>query len=392
MAQAQDPLRTEVREWTEAHVYALVERGVAEGREIDFKREFPGRTDKDRRELAADLTSFANAAGGWLVFGIEESDGIAAQVTPITDPSADETIRWFDQVAQALVSPRIPGLVIVPVQLSDGGYCVVARVAMSWLKPHAVVVHDALRFYARNSAGKYLLDVQEVRDLFVGSELGHERLRSFRTERVMRIEGGDTPVRLVDKPKLVLHLVPLGTFLGGGSVEVREFQWKSRIGQLQTIAGGFDGWRYNLDGIVTYYSERDGAMSYVQVFRNGVVEAVDTYSVGGRLGSDDVIPTKIFQDKLVASLPPLFAAQQFLDLAPPIVVILSLVGVKGLRMGLKGRRSDPIDEDVLLFPELVAESYPDDAARFIHPVVDMVWNAWGFERSPDFDIEGNYFG
>lgn len=392
MADAQDPLRTEVREWTEVHIHALVERAVAEGREIDFKRELPGRTDKDRRKLAADLTSFANAAGGWLVFGIEESDGIAAKVTPVADPSSDETVQWLDQVAQALVSPRIPGLAIVPIQTAGGGYCVVVRVPMSWMKPHAVVINDALRFYARNSAGKYLLDVQEVRDLFVGSELGSERLRAFRNDRIMRVEGGDTPMRLVGKPKLVLHLVPLSTFLSGGGVEVREFQWKSRVGQLQTIAGGFDGWRYNLDGIVTYLLERDGAMSYVQVFRNGVIEAVDTYSIVGRLDSNDVIPTKTFEDKLVASLPPLFAAQRFLELDPPIVVMLSLVGVKGLRMGLKGGISDPIEQDVLLFPELIAESYPEEAARFIHPVVDMVWNAWGFEHSPNFDIEGNYFG
>ena len=38
---------------------------------------------KDKREFLADVTAFANAAGGDLVFGVSTRDGVAAQVEGI---------------------------------------------------------------------------------------------------------------------------------------------------------------------------------------------------------------------------------------------------------------------------------------------------------------------
>lgn len=386
-----DPRHKPLEEWTEGDLMGLVELGLAERRDLEYKRALPGRADKDKRETAADLSSFGNAAGGWLIYGLDAIEGVPQQVVGLPD-SADEFILWLDQVAQSLIDPRLPGMRVHSVPLADGSSCVVVRVPASWTKPHAVRVNDALRFYARNSAGKYLLDVREVRDLFVGSDLARERLTRFRAERIMQIEADDTPLTLTEHPKVVLHLVPLQSFSSGASVEVREFSWRSRVGQLIPIAGNPDGWRYNFDGLVTFVEENDGrAASYVQVFRNGAIEAVDTYSVVGRLGPGDVIPSKTFEQHVLDAVPPLMEGLKFLELDPPVVVMMSLVGVKGLRMGMKHGTSDPIDRDVLLFPEQLAESYPKDPAPLMHPLIDMVWNACGLERSPHFDVDGNYF-
>jgi hypothetical protein len=386
-----DPRRKSLDDWMEEDLRFLVDAGVAEQREIEYKRAIPGRADADKRETAGDLSSFSNATGGWLIYGVDAKDGIPQAIVGLEGP-VDPFVLWLDQVGQSLVEPRLPGLRVHQVPTSGDKRCVVVRIPMSWNKPHAVKVNDALRFYARNSAGKYLLDFREVRDLFAGSDLARDRLTRFRAERIMRIESGDTPMPLVDMPKVVLHLVPLEAFASGLSVEVREFQWKSRVGQLQTITGGFHGWRYNLDGLVTYLEEGEGHVtSYVQVFRNGVIEAAAAYAVVGRLGPGDLIPSKTFEQKILDGVPPLLEALKFMELDPPFVVMLSLIGVKGLRMSMGPGASDPIDRDVLLIPEHLAETYPDDPAPLMHPLIDMVWNACGRERSPNFDIEGNYF-
>jgi Putative DNA-binding domain len=391
MTSSSDARRKAPQDWTEADLQSLVEAGVAEQRDIEYKRGVPGRTDKDRREVAGDLSSFSNATGGWLIYGVDAKDGIPRELVGLQD-SADPFILWLDQVAQSLVEPRLPGLRIQSIPTSDGKHCVVVRVPMSWNKPHALKVNDALRFYSRNSAGKYLLDLREVGDLFAGSEIARDRVTRFRADRIMNIETGDTPMPLVDRPKVVLHLVPLQALIGGLSVEVREFQWRSRVGQLQTIAGGFDGWRYNLDGLVTYLEEGEGRVtSYVQVFRNGVIEAADAYAVVGRLGPPDLIPSKTFEQKVLDGVAPLLEALKFMEVDPPLVVMLSLVGVKGIRMGLEQGASDPIDRGVLLIPERLIETYPKDPAPLMHPLIDVVWNACGLERSPNFDIEGRYY-
>lgn len=78
---------------TEGDLKLLIDGAVAEGRRIEFKRDLPGRRDDDKREFLADVTSFANAAGGDLIFGMDESGGVAASITPIAEADADAELR-----------------------------------------------------------------------------------------------------------------------------------------------------------------------------------------------------------------------------------------------------------------------------------------------------------
>jgi len=68
------------------------------------------------------------------------------------------------------------------------------------------------RFYSRNSAGKYPLDVSEICALFALSETTTERIRNFRLERLSKIISGETQVALDEAPKTVLHIIPFGAF------------------------------------------------------------------------------------------------------------------------------------------------------------------------------------
>jgi hypothetical protein len=44
--------------------------GVAEGRQLDYKEQLPISSDDDKREFLGDVTSFANTAGGDLIYGV----------------------------------------------------------------------------------------------------------------------------------------------------------------------------------------------------------------------------------------------------------------------------------------------------------------------------------
>src|SRR3954451_17276289 len=55
---------------------ALVADEVREGRTLDYKEKLPGNADKDKKEFLADVSSFANAGGGDMIFGVvEKRDG-----------------------------------------------------------------------------------------------------------------------------------------------------------------------------------------------------------------------------------------------------------------------------------------------------------------------------
>jgi hypothetical protein len=83
---------------------------------------------------------------------------------------------------------------------------------------------------------------------------------------------------------------------------------------------------------------------------------------------------------------------------PPIYLILSFVGVKGLKMGTDQRamaayNNKGIDRDVLLIPEVYCESYPsihEDAASLLRPAFDTVWNSAGWPRSINYAEDGTW--
>ena len=62
---------------------ALVANAVPEGKLLDYKRDLPGPADADKKELLADASSFANTAGGFLIFGVEETSGVPSAIVGI---------------------------------------------------------------------------------------------------------------------------------------------------------------------------------------------------------------------------------------------------------------------------------------------------------------------
>ncbi len=142
------------------------------------------------------------------------------------------------------------------------------------------------------------------------------------------------------------------------------------------------GWnhRINLEGVLSYSGGRsDKSNSYVQLYRNGIIEG---YMLGDR-GENKYIPSKIYERKLIQSL------GNFLDLAKelgvnmPVVIFLTLIGVKDYEMAVD--RSQFLDEyykidrDVLTLPETIVESYDIDPKDILRPMFDLVWNACGGE-------------
>ena len=51
-----------------ADLQALIENEVAESRTIEYKQSLPGNSRDDRKEFLADVSSFANASGGHLIY------------------------------------------------------------------------------------------------------------------------------------------------------------------------------------------------------------------------------------------------------------------------------------------------------------------------------------
>lgn len=384
-------------------VCSLIESGVPEGRLIDYKRDLPGSTDGEKKEFLFDVSSFANSSGGHLVYGVVEEGGIPTQIVGSTVADTDAEIRRLEGSILESIEPRIPGFELRFVEIGDGKYVLVIHVPKSWLMPHMVTFKGTNKFYARNSAGKYPLDVGELRSLFSASETAAERIRRFRIERLGQIAAEETPILMLSSPKIILHLVPL-----------QSFQTLSRIdlGVATTLPAGLlyplgalgHHVRLNLDGLLHFQpdqaDDRGRTGTYLQLYQNGIIETVDAITLVGYARNRDLadrvalmkaIPSLKFEQHLIGQIPKYLAALKALALQPPFVVMLTLVGVQGFWMFTNYGRTEgsEIDRDILVFPEIILDKFecrPPD----LKPLLDSVWNASGVLQSPYFDASGRW--
>jgi hypothetical protein len=138
---------------------------IKESLTLEYKSS--GAVDKSQQkkeEIAKDALAFANAAGGQIVYGMEENNNLPQGLDDGIDPSQFPGI-WFESVIQQNVSPQIEGLHIAEVPLND---CA-SRVAVVVTIPagQSRVPHQARdgRYYRRHNFRNQIMEDYEVRDM-----------------------------------------------------------------------------------------------------------------------------------------------------------------------------------------------------------------------------------
>ena len=382
---------------SEEDLQALIDNSVLEGKTIEYKQSLPGNSDSDKKEFLADISSFANASGGDLIYGIlEDRDtGIPKTLEGLTIENVDQEISRLDSMIRDGIEPRILGINIRPVRLSNSKTALIIRVPKSWISPHRVSFKGHDKFYSRSANGKYPLDVAELRIAFNLSGTITERIRKFREDRISKIFANETPVPFYDTAKIVLHLIPIISFNPAQSYEITKIA--SHLEKMRPIY--CSGWnhRYNFDGFLTYSGGREEkSHSYVQLFKNGIIEAVEglllepTHKQGKLL-----IPSIAYEKELIKSLPDYLSVLKTLNVELPVFIFMSLLGVKGYSMAVDRWRFGiddvyTINRDILFLPEIVTESYDVNSKDILKPCFDSIWNACGFPRSLNYNDAGEW--
>ena len=333
------------------------------------------------------------AAYGDLLFGVEAKQGVPVALPGVEIDNVDAQKLRLDQVLRTGLEPRLPRVDISTVEVADGRFVVLVRALRSWVGPHRVQKNR--KFCARNSAGKYELDVGELRMAFTASETIPARIRDFRTERLAKIHSRETPIPLERGGCLVVHAVPLRGFAEAFSFDVSSLQvGECPIRPMQSARLGFSP-RVNLDGHITSTSESPGTcFTYVQIFRNGAVESACTlHDANGQM----VLPSKGYETDVLAFVSSYVEFTRRYEFEPPHLLFLSFVGVRGCIFGTQGYRRPgtgpaAFQDDMVVFPEGVMVERDEQPHRVMKPVFDMVWNAFGFVGSQNYDEDGNWGG
>jgi hypothetical protein len=406
-------LEKPIEQVVEADLLALIEDQVSERKTVEYKQVLPGRSDGERKEFLADVSSFANASGGHLVCGMREEGGVPIELCGLDVGDPDSVVAALDNSIRDGIKPRIPGVVVWGVRLETGRIAVVIRIPRSFASPHMVTYGGSSRFFARTSNGKYQLDVEEIKAAFLLSDKTAERVRDFRLDRIAKIRADETPVPVVQTARVVLHVVPLGAFSSLAQIDPQSVAVVSRELQLIPLGpvAGPDG-RYNLEGYVRYTRSRDDryAAAYLQIFRNGALETVDT-SLVSRSATGGHLQAANLKADVIEKLGYYVSALKLLGVGVPFAVAMSLLGVKGYEIGPRetalmygiGRFDTDViryiaekelapakmygigrfNRDVILVPEVLLESFDTDITSLMKPTFDMVWNAAGWACARD---------
>jgi hypothetical protein len=381
-------------EITLADLSALV-GNVREGKSIEFKSVLPDKSDKEIVSFVGGVSALANTVGGDFIIGVSaNSDGIATAINGVKVDSVDTEKLPLDQLLANWLEPRLPRVDIHPVACGEGRYVLLIRVSRSWVGPHRLTKDN--KFYGRNSAGKYPLDVSELRTAFVFGEATAERIRSFRAGRLAKIVANEGPVPLTSAATMVLHIVSSPSFADRRLIDVATEIASGRIVPLPLDGIGAENQlAINLDGVLNYVMpSSQGATSYAQLFRNGAIEGVSRLS----RESDGTLylAGTAFSNKIVSGTRQYLRAIASLDAGFPAFAFLSLCGVSGCHMkydaGGIWSLAGPLRDHVIPFPEIAFDSEKSDVPTILRPIFNIVWNAFGFPQCDMYTSDGRWKG
>jgi hypothetical protein len=382
-------------ETTEAHLQALLSAKHREDRLIEYKSKWPNKEDaRETGELTADFSSFANTLGGDIIYGIRAKDGVPTDLVGLQGFVLDDEKLKAEQLLARWVKPRVLGLEFHEVPLSSGGVALVVRIPRSALGLHMVMFEERNKIYGRHSGGRYAMEIEEITRIILAKETRDQKIDEFRLNRIRILVSGKAEVPLVSSYATVVHLLPLNELVGYSAATLL-VPLSTKVPMLGQIYSKGDA--VMRDSCMIRATDNNGATySYVQIFRDGTIEAVQCSP--GSQNSKNISPgyEKTVRDWLFDIVPVLRA----LGVDIPLRVGVAHVGVVGFTMYESPAKSFSYLREQRIFDQPAMVNRPDLLDRFDHESVDrivksqfdQVWNTFGRTGSPNFDPGGKWKG
>ena len=141
----------------------LYVRQEREGQQLDYKRDFY----KDSKEFTKDITAFANANGGYIIFGIDEKQKI---VTGLTDNVGNGKIEdWITNVLNSNTDQTIE-YEIKFINIDDGEiplYVIIFFINESKNKPVYVTTNNKSICYIRKGTSIFSAKPNDIREMYL---------------------------------------------------------------------------------------------------------------------------------------------------------------------------------------------------------------------------------
>jgi Putative DNA-binding domain len=361
--------RVNLTDLNQPRLLQILQDGLVEGPEVEFKLELTERPAQFLKEI----TAFANTNGGDVLVGVADNG------KPTGVPS--DTLRaLIDRVNSALdggVDPPLKGVQYHPVQLADSLSVLVIRVPFSLSGPHMITSDGKLHFYRRSEAASVPMRADDLRNAFMfGANLARaiDRWRDERLASVVR--GGNVPL-----PRVYLHVFPFSAF--GHKLQV----------DIATLTNGLDGLavlqdpptttRILLEGIARGFSS-DWNQSSTLLSRTGWIESHARIEVAATHGQTAGIFRSSWFRVIMGTAHKHLLRLRDLNVSPPIAIGITLHDIRGTTLvhgSAELGRADYCSDAII--PFTVIERWPVDLADVLWPCFDHLVGAFGLSSVPE---------
>ena len=374
---------------TDKNIISLIEDNTPEQKNLEYKRQLPDKNKEDEKiKILKSITSFANTDGGTIIFGIAEKDENTYEIKNIESSTDDDFLQWHSLIKDRIL-PRInpPNLYDVNV---NGNKVYVMDIQSSYTKPH--YVKGDFVFWGRNNSGKYQLDIGDIRRLFLQSKTIEEQFENFRLQRVMKLKSENFPFKYSSNSVVSIHISSLSTL--NNNIQLSMSKSKNDFKDFNPInydssVGCYNAAYNNYDGCINLtYTSNNKICSYIQIFRNGFIEAScfglfnnnNNIIYGSKLEQDIRSNIKYYLDELLK-----------LNINYPYFISISVLNTKGFILvksidsNINNRNFhadfDKIFDNDILLPTIYVENNNDLNSK-LNLCFEVLWNSNGYSESP----------
>jgi hypothetical protein len=379
-------------------IQRLFDNQIQEGKTLDYKREINLKSNDDKRELLADITSFANTDGGVIIFGIEEKKNERGENTGLPERACDLKIDNTDKFLLSLediihnnTEPRLASVQIKFINYEEQKLLIVGVSKYIGL-PFMVTLNSTNKFYKRRTTGKYLVDVYELSEIFLKNYKMKEKAEQFRLSRLKKVRELEFLPNLDINGSYFLHIIPLG-YLDENLIELSNYQ---RIEQLKRDLAPIDSsgynHRHNLEGFLTYYVYVSQEIkSYAQLFRDGTMEYY-TSTMHHQRNSDEAalnFSGYYLEKETIEKVEQSFRIYEYLKIEPPYLIFISVFDLRdGLIEGPNLIFTKRGERNEVHLPSVIFNSRTEDIEAKMKNTFDIFWQSANYLKSPYYDDKG----
>lgn len=316
-------------EINENDITALIENKVIETKYLEYKESLPDDSDSSKEKYLANIVSFANTAGGVIIFGLKQNKaGEAYEIKGIGTTNQDQDFLRLLQIIQNGIEPRIAPPQIKGIK-ANGQNIYILKIKPSFNKPHRVKKNQ--KFYGRNSNGRYVLDIDELRNLFLFSGTLEEKMEKIKINRLIKIKSFDFPFEFITNKIITLHIIPIASLYNRIQLNLESIEKKLFLFSPIEPTTASPQNIYNFEGKMKYYLNYEKKMSsYVQIFRNGIIESVNS-SILSFDGKDN-INGDIIENMIRGKINDYLIGFTSIEIDYPYFINISLLNIKGSRI------------------------------------------------------------